>query len=193
MAHLVQFLGKFWAGAFLFLAGCTRTEEKLPLFNSAQLQLGVDNGLVTQNGTPFTGIVYSLQENKKDTAEIVGFRQGREDGNWKKFYSGGRLASTRFFNEGKKTGDYRAWWPNGRLQLFYHFEDGEYNGVCREWNEEGQLVKEMQYKNGYEDGPQKQFYDDGKVRSNYVMVNGKRYGLLGTKNCVNVTDIIFKK
>jgi antitoxin component YwqK of YwqJK toxin-antitoxin module len=193
MAHPVRFPGKIWAGALLLLAGCTATEESLPLFNGAHLQLEVANGLMMQHGAPFTGIVYSLQENEKDTAEVVSFWQGREDGNWKKFYSGGRLASTRFFKRGQKTGDYRAWWPNGRPQLLYHFENGEYNGVCREWNEKGQLVKEMQYKNGYEDGPQKQFYDDGKIRSNYIMVDGKRYGLLGTKNCVNVTDSLFKK
>ena len=37
----------------------------------------------------------------------------------------------------------------------------------------------------------KYFYNNGKVRSNYLVINGKRYGLLGTKNCVNVKDSIF--
>jgi len=51
----------------------------------------------------------------------------------------------------------------------------------------------MNYKNGYEDGRQEQYYDNGKVKANYIMMSGRRYGLLGTKNCVNVTDSVFKK
>lgn len=53
-------------------------------------------------------------------------------------------------------------------------------------------MKEMNYKKGFEEGSQKMFYDNGKVKVNYIMINGRRYGLLGTKNCVNVSDSVFK-
>jgi antitoxin component YwqK of YwqJK toxin-antitoxin module len=46
----------------------------------------------------------------------------------------------------------------------------------------------MNYEAGIEVGQQRQWYDDGSVRSNYVMKNGRRFGLLGTKNCINVKD-----
>jgi antitoxin component YwqK of YwqJK toxin-antitoxin module len=51
----------------------------------------------------------------------------------------------------------------------------------------------MTYRKGYEDGLQQQFYESGKVKANYMMLDGRRYGMLGTKNCVNVSDSIFKK
>ena len=90
-------------------------------------------------------------------------------------------------------GTYAAWWRDGKQRLLYHFANGEYEGVCRDWNDKGLLIAEMNYKEGHEEGPQKQYYNNGKVRANYTIKDGRRYGLLGTKNCVNVTDSVFKK
>jgi antitoxin component YwqK of YwqJK toxin-antitoxin module len=54
------------------------------------------------------------------------------------------------------------------------------------------LVKQMNYLKGHEEGPQKWWYDNGKIKANYIIQDGRRFGLLGTKNCINVTDSIFK-
>jgi antitoxin component YwqK of YwqJK toxin-antitoxin module len=51
----------------------------------------------------------------------------------------------------------------------------------------------MNYVMGHESGAQQQFYTDGKIKANYTIIDGRRYGLLGTKNCVNVSDSIFKQ
>jgi antitoxin component YwqK of YwqJK toxin-antitoxin module len=178
----------------VFLQACSGSNEpdRLPVFNAAKLKIHGQNGIAIANDKPFTGIIYTLWENQKDTMEVVGFRNGKEHGEWKRFYENGELMERRFFSNGEKTGDYVAWWPNRNKKLDYHFENGEYNGVCREWSESGFLLKEMTYKNGYEEGSQKQFYDDGKIKANYIIRAGKRYGLLGTKNCVNVADSVFK-
>ena len=48
----------------------------------------------------------------------------------------------------------------------------------------------MSYYKGYESGGQKVWYPNGLIKSNYIMKNGRRYGLLGTKNCINVKDSI---
>ena len=48
-----------------------------------------------------------------------------------------------------------------------------------------------QYENGYEKGVQKIWWPDGRIKSNYIIKNNRRYGLLGVKNCVNVSDSIF--
>lgn len=106
----------------------------------------------------------------------------------KQIYPSGKIRELRYFENGKKVGDYKTWWENGKLQSHYVFKDDEYEGTCREWNENGILIREMNYHKGHETGSQKQWYDDGKVRSNYVIINGRRYGLLGTKNCINVSD-----
>ncbi|RIJ42904.1 toxin-antitoxin system YwqK family antitoxin [Pontibacter oryzae] len=159
--------------------------------NATPLHLG--EGLLLVNGKPFSGKLYTLFESSRDTAELTSYQNGKEHGEWKKFYPSGQLRERRFFEQGQKTGEYIAWWENGKKQLHYFFKDDEYEGSCKEWNEEGRLVKAMHYKNGHEEGPQQLWYDNGKIRANYVIENGRRYGLLGTKNCVNVSDSIFSK
>ncbi len=178
----------------LCFQACTESEAevKMMVFNSTEANIELKNGLAMNGSTIFTGKIFSLSANQKDTAEIVGFYEGKEHGIWKKFYPNGKVMETREFRNGKKVGCLKAWWPNGTLKLQYSFADGEYNGSCREWNDRGLLIKAMNYRMGYEEGSQKQFYDDGKIKANYIMTGGRRYGLLGTKNCENVADSIFK-
>ena len=159
--------------------------------NSADSNLNPVNGILYRDNELFTGTVYTLYPGTTDTATIANFVDGKEQGVWKKFYDNGSLKEKRSFENGRKTGEYVAYWENGLQQLQYFFENDVYEGTCREWNRDGTLIKEMNYKNGYEKGSQKMFYDNGKVRSNYTIINGRRYGLLGTKNCVNVSDSIF--
>jgi len=177
------------------LIGCVENErvvvaEKI-ISNDPSLKFV--NGILYRSNQLFTGTVFSFYEGTKDTAEVSGFIKGKENGEWKKFYPDHSLKEKREFDNGKKTGQLIAFWENGNKKLVYSFKNNEYEGTCCEWSKEGVLIKEMNYKKGYEDGSQKMFYDNGKVRSNYIMINGRRFGLLGTKNCVNVSDSIFKK
>jgi antitoxin component YwqK of YwqJK toxin-antitoxin module len=63
-------------------------------------------------------------------------------------------------------------------------------GELKEWTESGQLFHLAHYKNGQEDGVQKMWHANGKIRSNFVLIQGRRYGLLGTKNCRNFNEKI---
>jgi antitoxin component YwqK of YwqJK toxin-antitoxin module len=98
----------------------------------------------------------------------------------------------RFYSHGMKVGTMKTWWDNGQLQFLYRFVNREYDGTCFEWSRGGVMTRKMHYKNGYEDGEQHQWYDDGSVRSNYIIQQGRRFGLLGTKNCLNVKDSLDK-
>lgn len=182
------------AALAVVLCGCFGAAKRssLKAFNEENLHLQNIAGVAMENDQPFTGVVYSLLPNRKDTSIVMCFVDGKEDGEWRKYFSNGQLMERRHFADGKKVGTYAAWWPNGTQRLLYHFENGEYEGACKDWNEEGLLIAEMNYKAGHEEGPQKQFYNNGKVRANYIIKDGRRYGLLGTKNCVNVSDSIFK-
>ena len=182
------------AAIAVLLCGCSATDKpSMKRFNEATLHVQNVAGVLMENEQPFTGIIYSLAPNEKDTTTVVSFVNGLEDGEWRKYFSNRKPMEKRFFEKGKKVGVYTAWWPNGKLRLLYHFSNGEYEGSCRDWNEEGVLVAEMNYKAGHEEGPQKQFYNNGRVRANYVIKDGRRFGLLGTKNCVNVSDSVFRK
>lgn len=178
----------------LLLFSCTgKPPGKLPMLNSSNMQFTIEQGIVKHDGVPVTAMLYELGENGKDTLTITSFVEGREDGEWRKFFNNGRIAETRHFAAGKKTGEYLGWWPDGTKRLEYHFSDGELNGVCRDWAPNGTLISQMNYVMGHENGAQQQFYTDGKIKANYTIIEGRRYGLLGTKNCVNVSDSIFKQ
>ena len=180
---------------FPLLFSCKNSEEKTSYnyFNADSVHLQNVNGIFMNAQKPFTGIVFSLFPNSNDTAQISCFKNGRENGLWQQFYPNEKKKQQRYFSDGIKVKTDSAWWENSQLQLVCEFENGEYEGELKEWNAQGILTRGMHYKNGYEEGSQKQFYDNGKVRSNYVMRNGKRIGLLGTKNCVNVSDSVFTK
>lgn len=180
----------FLSSLLLFSACSERTELKS--FNAHSLHLENRNGIVYSEGKPFSGNVFELTDTN-DTIALSGFYKGKEHGQWKRFYPEGRLEELRYFDKGVKIKTLTRWWENGQMQMICTFKNGEYDGALKEWNENGQLTQEMNYRNGYESGSQKMYYDNGKIRSNYVVKDGKRIGLLGTKNCVNVSDSIFKK
>ena len=190
MVQLGQLRNSVFLVIFMILPVCNSSDPVL--LSALDSGLRAQNGILYFNGQPYTGRVFHQYQGTSDTAGISGYLDGREHGIWKKYYANGKLQETRYFDHGNKTGAYLAWWENGRKKLEYRFDNDEYEGICREWNANGRLIKEMNYTKGYEAGRQRMFYDNGKVRSNYVIIKGRRYGLLGTKNCINVTDSVFK-
>ncbi len=195
MALRVLFLDKLAILFLVFAWACHPPTHSIKLLNVAKSDstLAMQIGLLMRNQEPFTGTVFSLFDNGKDTAEVASYKNGREDGEWKKFYSATQIKEKRTFSNGQKTGEYLAWWENGLPQLHYLFKEDEYDGVCKEWNKDGLLIKEMTYSKGHEQGRQRWWYDNGKIKANYVIQDGRRYGLLGTKNCINVSDSVFNK
>jgi antitoxin component YwqK of YwqJK toxin-antitoxin module len=142
------------------------------------------------NNKKFSGIEYSLY-NQGDTAFSKPFLNGLEEGITKKWYPNKKLAEERLYIDGKKEGVHKGWWENGNKKFEFTVSNNEYTNEFKEWNSNGFLIKHFHYKNGQEQGSQKLFYENGKIKANYVILNGKRYGLLGTKNCKNVSDSIF--
>lgn len=195
MAAQVQFRNKIFIALLACAFGCNLEEKEQHLtlkLTSDEANFTAQNGIIYHKQTPYSGYIYTLFPNQTDTAVITGFLNGREHGTWKKFYPNKTLQEIRVYRNGKKVEQYRAFWENGTKKLAYNFENDEYEGLCQEWNREGRLIKSMHYRKGHEEGEQKMFFDDGKIRSNYVIANGRRYGLLGTKNCINVSDSIEK-
>jgi len=191
----VRFLNSLLLSFLLLSCHAPAQQEKAdyaPLYNADSVETVNKNGILYYNQMPFTGTLFRLNS-AKDTVMICGYYKGKEHGQWKRYYDNGQLAELRYFEQGIKTKTLSRWWKNGQQQLQCTFEQDAYQGLFQEWNEQGQLVMEMHYNKGYEEGSQKMFYDNGKIRSNYVIRNGKRIGLLGTKNCVNASDSVFKK
>lgn len=110
---------------------------------------------------------------------------------YKKYYPNHQLMEYREFRNAMKNGKQIAYWDNGRKRFEYNAKNDAFEGELMEWDYNGNLFHLAHYKNGREEGVQKLWYENGKIRANYIILNGRRYGLLGTKNCKNVSDSIF--
>ena len=191
MVHLEQYLNRCSALLLLVIFGCIDLDSKeVKSFNVEIFDFNSKNGIFFKNKTPFTGRVFKLHENGLDTVYIQSYFKGIKNGQFVRFYPKNRIFEKRNYINGKKEGIHIGYWEDGSLAFEYNLKDDEYNGSLKEWNRNGQIIKSFNYVNGYENGNQKLWFDNGEVRSNYVIKNNRRYGLLGTKNCINVSDSI---
>jgi antitoxin component YwqK of YwqJK toxin-antitoxin module len=151
----------------------------------------IKNGSVFLNEKKYDGFLYELYPDGKDTLAIESYSGGVLHGISKKWYPNCQLMEVRCYSQGRKNGKQISYWWNGKKKFEFTAANDQYEGELKEWNNEGSLIHLATYENGQEEGTQKLWYDNGKIRANYVMIKGKRYGLLGTKNCRNVSDSIF--
>lgn len=189
---------RYFLFLFYFLFACNNGKKEIsfetvakpvPHFYVNGINPGIQkiNDVVFYNNKKLDGYVYEMY-NTTDTSYVNSYLNGLEEGVHKKWYPNKQLAEQRFYHNGKKEGTHRAWWENGKKEYEYQISNDNYTGEFKEWNPNGILIQFFHYKNGQEDGSQKLFYDNGSVRANYVIIKGRRFGLLGTKNCKNVKD-----
>ena len=110
---------------------------------------------------------------------------------YKKYYPNKQLMECREFRNEMKNGKQIAYWDNGKKRFEFDAINDAYEGELKEWDYNGSLFHLAHYNNGQEEGVQKLWYGNGKIRANYITLKGRRFGLLGTKNCKNVSDSIF--
>jgi len=175
----------------LLLVSCHKAKTK-ELFVLTHSKWITTNGeLVLYKNKVFSGVLFELGPNQKDTIMKASYDEGLLNGLSQKWFDNKQLMETREYKNGKKNGKQIAYWDNGRKRFEYTAKDDAMEGEMREWMVNGKLYHLAHYENGQEEGTQKMFYENGKIRANYIMVKGRRYGLLGTKNCKNVSDSIF--
>ncbi len=144
------------------------------------------------NNRKFSGHRFQLYPNS-DTALVISFLDGLQEGITRKWYDNGQLAEKRLYIEGKKEGVHQAWWEDGKPKFIFEVSDDAYSGELKEWYSNGQLAKDFHYKKGQEEGAQRMWWADGTLRANYVVRSGKKYGSIGIKLCLNPNDSINKK
>ena len=195
-----KILGVFFL-TLLFLFSCTENKGTLikrvaknipPIYMS-----NASDGFLLHQDTlwlkneSYNGYVFELALNKIDTLFFAGYINGLLEGEVKKWHPNKQLWEKRWYNAGKKNGLQQSYWENGIKRFEFIANEDVYEGEMKEWAQNGLLVHLANYVNGQEDGTQKSWYSNGKIKSNYFIIKGKRYGLLGTKNCKNVSDSIF--
>ncbi len=141
-------------------------------------------GVLYYNHVAFSGWLYNDYPNGKRYTETP-YHYGKEEGIMKRWYADHKLEQERLFINGKKQGVHKGWWPNGKPKFVYHFDNDEHNGLAKEWFSNNQLYRVFNYKAGHEEGRQQMWWDNGTIRANYVVKDGKQYGLIGRKLCKN--------
>jgi len=185
----------------LLVCSCSQDKSKEVAFSNPSFpkiytlkssnEISSRNDTIYLNTKKYSGYLYELYPNQKDTVFVSSYINGLQNGTEKKWFPNGQKMEIRSFMNGKKNGKQTAFWENGNKKFEFIAKNDVYEGEMKEWNNEGKLIHLANYKNGQENGIQKLWYDNGKIRANYVLIDGKRYGLLGTKNCRNVSDSIF--
>lgn len=176
----------------LLVCSCSKKEPKVPkiYLQKSSKEITVLNDVVYLNKVKYSGFIFELYPNQ-DTISSEGFINGQLSGICKKWYSNKQLMEERFYTNGKKNGKQQAFLENGNKRFEFDAKNDAYEGKLSEWTWDGKLTHLAHFKDGQEEGSQKLWYANGKIRANYVIIKGKRYGLLGTKNCKNVSDSIF--
>lgn len=189
---------------FLLILACSCDKSKpnhtaiaLSQVTERQFVAKTNLNLVFRNDTVFfksekyEGVIFDINPSTTDTLEITEYANGVLHGISKKWYSKTQLMEERHYQQGQKHGKQVVYWENGNKKFEFTAKNDMYEGELKEWTSDGKLIHLANFVNGQEEGAQKLWYDNGKIRANYVIIKGKRYGLLGTKNCKNVSDSIF--
>jgi antitoxin component YwqK of YwqJK toxin-antitoxin module len=187
----------------IIIAACNNANEKKPEIKIAKTvpanyKNDYDRGFTRHQDTVlyrdkyFTGYLFSLYPNN-DTEFVKSYFNGVEEGWQKKWYPNKQLAEERFYINGKKEGTHQGWWPDGKQKFIFEAVNDEYNGEFKEWYSSGLLGKQFHYINGQEEGSERLWWDNGTIRANYVIRNGRKYGLIGLTVCKNPYDSVIKK
>lgn len=120
----------------------------------------------------------------------ISYLNGRKEGNENIWYKNGRKSEERFYKNGRKEGKHSLFWENKNIKMIAFFKKGKHEGEMIQWHENGNKFKKFYYENGNEVSNQKIWDSNGNIKANYDVINNRRYGLTGQKNCVSSNEIL---
>ena len=175
---------------FLIIFGCSKPQKTIPniaiLIDSEQLTK--KNDIVYYKNQLFNGHLIEKNIGGKLIAKS-GYFNGKIDGLQQKWFGNGSKKEVRFYENNLKVGKHEAWYQNGNKRFEYFIEKDIPIGVHQEWFENGQPFSLFTYNNlGQPEGLQKMWFENGQTKANYVVKNGRRYGLLGAKGCQGMQE-----
>lgn len=138
-------------------------------------------------GKLYTGKLLEKYPSGK-TKSLISYYQGKEHGWAKGWYPGGQPWFERPYILGKKEGIHKTWWQNGQIKEQAFIKQDVYEGNVKAWYVDGKVYRDFNYKNGQEEGHQRMWKSDGRIKANYVVTEGRRYGLTGVTNCKTAVE-----
>ncbi len=145
-------------------------------------RLSVINGVILLEGKPFTGLTKELYADSR-VKRLAEYDEGRLDGRMMGWNPDGTMSYLRIYRRGLESGLHTGWYPNGKNRFQFVYSRGKLEGAAREWYSNGQMFTELHYYRGQEQGSQRMWTEEGKLRANYVVTDGRRFGLMGSMGC----------
>ena len=168
-------------------AGMAVTKEKSPIIVSAtDSLLQIRNGLWYYSQHLFTGTINTYYSSGKLYSQ-QSLYNGKEEGMSCTFYENGNKDACRYYHAGEKEGVHRGWWLHGSPRFEYHFCKGDYDGDFKEWYASGKPYKHILYVKGKEQSG-KGWRENGKLYMNFVMREGRLYGLINPNLCYSLKN-----
>lgn len=118
------------------MVGCGEVEDTRPLCDKVDGLQIADESLVPSD---YTGVVKRCEDGK--VQRLLNYKDGKQDGLEKSWYSSGQLWFESNYKDGKKNGLERCWMHTGQLSSEDNWKDGNLiSNKC--WDEEdGTLIK----------------------------------------------------
>ncbi|MDN5215318.1 hypothetical protein QQ020_24780 [Fulvivirgaceae bacterium BMA12] len=137
--------------------------------------------------SPFTGQVREYFPGGA-IKSAINYRNGLKEGEALKFYEHGAIAERRYYHNNEKSGTHMGWWPSGVTRFKISYLNGLYHGKYEAWFKNGGRYKLFHYNAGEEAGSQQMWKENGTFRANFYVVRGRRFGLIGLKQCKSVEN-----
>lgn len=187
-----KFINCIFLAIIITFIQCNTAIHNDVFVNATSAEFSQDGHLTLFQSKPFSGTIFKLNI-LGDTISTIQFQDGREDGLMFVFGEKKQILEERKFVNGWKQGIHKGWYENGKQKFIYEFKDDNFHGSYQEWTPKGLLFRKMNFVKGKEEGMQSVYNHEGKIKSNYLMKNGVRYGLLGTRSCINKKNKIEEK
>ncbi len=146
----------------------------------------IDNGYYKLNKQLFSGCIKENYENGGIKA-LLSIYKGKQEGWTYEYFEKGQPLNKRYYHLGEKDSIHTAWWDNGNIRFIYHFKNGVYNGSFEEYYYSGKPLKKISYNNG-NDSCGKGWRENGKLFMNYIMKDGRRFGLMNAQPCYSLKN-----
>lgn len=189
-----------WCYSILFLAiwACNQPKQTVtaiepqPITIHSTTLLNTDNSLQLINGFyTYKGQLFSGYIQTNFPSGIIQLLQtiykGKSEGCTKEFFESGHKLSTRYYSAGEKDNMHTGWWDNGNIRFVYHFKKGNYHGSFEEFYYSGKPLKKIFYTNGT-DSCGWGWRENGKLFMNYIMKDGRRFGLMNAQLCYSLKN-----
>jgi len=102
------------------------------------------------------------------------FVNGKKEGEWKFYYSSGKLSSIGKYENDEPSGLWMYYFEDGTISSKGEFVEGKRNGYWSTLNNDRSLKSEITYRNG--SGEYREFYPDKKLKVKGPIVEGKNQG-----------------